>query len=654
MKRIQRTLLVSLGEKANRVAMETWQQLAAPVVLHVPLSPVTDPEAKEAMAAMVLAALQSISRVEVQAEMEACGLLLDPLDEIALWLLLDVEAVMGMEVALEARRLLADLVWRHFRCSLDTRVLIIAAPEKTSETRTLLTALAAEAPPPALAFLVSTVNRQGLSLTEEALCARLPLALRWLLAAPLRDEVHNASSSTSMPLLSLGVAVYPDPAAMVLNWCVQRWQAQALALLLAPVGPETLLPTLPAADEARRWLLPWPPESLYEALLALTDACWQRRPQPDGRHPGRWLWAQAESAMITARKDDETERHTFQTEAIALCDRWARQRREDLQQRLRLAAMPAGGMLDLDKLQHVLTICRRRWQDEAQVWESELSRAETERQACEEGLRAAETALRTLLQPVVGSTTGRWLPFWLIPRYWPWMIRAYWELPEAIRTYEAAHTSWRRSVLTALRMDRMRQDCLVAAQDVAAAQAHLERLQQALSAAREALTASADPEAWKAFWPFDRDDVLRLYDHIMGDGRTALAHCLQRYPVVDWTATPAGVLEALERFGRHWLSPLLSWGADRFVAYALHDDETALQAWWQGLWAQATPLWPGGLRRDEAVGTAVALVAPETSPLAALLAQTETDLLVLPTRPPAPLTVIRWQRLEQHEVMGDW
>lgn len=647
---MQRTLLVSLGEKADRVAAQTWQQLAAPVVLHVPLSPIADPAAKETMAAMVLAALQSISRVEVQAEMEACGLILDRLDEIALWLLLDVETVTGMEAALEARRLLADLAWRHFRCSLDTRVLIIAAPEKASETRTLLTALAAESPPPALVFLVSTVNRQGLSLTEEALCARLPLALHWLLAAPLRDAVQNESNSASMPLLSLGVAAYPDPAAMVLNWCVRRWQAQALALLRAPVGPETLLPTLPAADEARRWLLPWPPESLYESLLALTDACWRRRLWPDGRYPGRWLWSQVESAMIRAREDDEAERRAFQTEAMALCDRWAQRRRDDLQRRLRLAAIPAGGMLDLDGLKRVLAACQHQWQNQAQAWESGLLLAEAERQACEERLRAAETTLRVLLQPVLGSAGGRWWRFWLDPRYWPWVIRAYWELPEAMRAYEAAHTAWRRSVLAAIRMDRIRQDCLLAAQDVAAAQAHLERLQQALSAAHEALTASADPEAWDVSWPFGRDDALRLYDQIMGDGRTALGHCLRQYPVMDWTTTAAGVLEALERFGRCWLSPLLAWGADRFVAYALHDDETALQTWWQGLWAQATPLWPAGLRRDDAIATAVALADPETSPLAMLLAQAETDILVLPTRPPAPLTVIRWQRLEE----GHW
>lgn len=652
MKRMQRTLLVSLGEKADRVAAQTWQQVAAPAVLHVPLAPVSDPETRETTAAMVLAALQSISRVEVQAEMEACGLLLDRLDEIALWLLIDIETVRGIEAALEARRLLADLAWRYFRCSLATRVLIIAAPEKASETRTLLTALAAESPPPALVFLVSTVNRQGLSLTEEALCARLPLALRWLMAAPLRDGVPIGleTESARMSLFSLGVAAYPDPAPTVLAWCIRRWQAQALALLLTPDEAKTLLPTLPADDEALRWLLPWQPESLYEALTGLTDACLRRRAWPDGRHPGRWLWSQAESAVIRARDDDEAERRLVQTEAVALCDRWAQQRREDLQRRLRTAATSTGSALDLAWLGRVLAACRRQWQDWAQEWESGLFLAEVERQECEERLRAAETALKVLLQPLIGSANGRWLRFWLVPRYWPWVIRAYLGLPEALRVYEAAHTAWRRSVLASLRLDRMRQDCLVAAQDVIVAQTHLERLQQALSAARAELVAATDPEAWDAAWPFGHDEAVRLYDTIMGDGRTALSHCLRQHPMPDWTATPAGVLETLERFGCRWLSPLLSWGADRFVAYALEDDETALLAWWQTLLAQATPLWPAGLRQDAASGTAVALVDPETSPLAALIAQAETDILVLPAQPPAPLTVICWQRLEE----GDW
>jgi hypothetical protein len=658
MNRLQRTVLVSLGERADHVAAHTGQQLNAPAVVHVPLPQSPDAGGEEALAATLLTALQQVSRVEVQAEMEAQGLMLDRLDEIELWLVLDVEAVTRMETALWARRLLADLAWQHSRCTLDTRVLVMAAPHRATETRTLLTALEAESPPPSLVFLVSPVNRRGLSLTEEALCARLPLALRWLLVAPLREAVIQTPGSAEaetpsepIRLLSLGAAVYPDPAATVLAWCVRRWQAQALGWLLAPAAAETLLPALPAADEALRWLLPWQPESLYERLMALTDACWQRRNRPNGRYLGRWPWSQVRSAMLAARDDDETERRAFQTEAVALCERWAQQRREDLHRRL--AATLTGGVLDLDGLGRVLTACRQHWQAWAQEWESGLLQAEDERQDAEARLQATETALMALLQPLVAASEGAWPWFWLNPRSWLWIVRAYFGLPEAMQAYEAAHMAWRRSVLAVLRLDRMRQDCLAAAQDVATAQTHLERLQQALHAAHETLAATAEPEGWEAIRPFDRDDAVRLYDELMGDGRTALGHCLRRHPATAWTATPAGVLAVLEQFGHRWLSPLRMWGADRFVAYALDDDEEALRAWWQTLLDQAMPLWPEGLRRDEAIGTAVVLVNPETSPLAALIPREGNDVWWLTARPPVPLTVIRWQRLGK-EVIGNW
>ena len=120
----------------------------------------------------------------------------------------------------------------------------------------------------------------------------------------------------------------------------------------------------------------------------------------------------------------------------------------------------------------------------------------------------------------------------------------------------------------------------------------------------------------------------RLYGEVMGDGLAALGRFLAQKPLVWRTAagewqTYAGaeaLVAEMEAFAGRWLGPLLAWGADRFAAFALGDDEERLEGWLKALWLGAAPLWPTGgqVCGPEGEVTALVVAEPEDSPLTPL------------------------------------
>lgn len=678
---LQRTVLISLGDEASALAAEVSAVVDLPILAHVDLAWASDDLDEEGdLAAQLLAALQAVSNAAALDQLLAQGATLERTDEIAVWLLVDIDAAGRLQKLLCARQQTMDLAWRHFRCTLPTHALVLSAPQLGAETEAVLAALEALPQPLESLLLAGQVNADGLSLSAGDVRARLREALRQLIISPLRhlpalfwkavppppwsavwaeqgrQEQGAAAASCEAgmawqtpPLLAMGVQFYPNPAARLWDAFGLRWVQAALGRLVAAGSAE--------ADASRALapeLLAWQPERLDGVLEGMMAAPRLAAAESYGR-PG---WAQLGGLLSMVEQDEARAQGALGQAAsrgVAQIAVWARQWQQELEDRLACDLTPNGALPDLAEAGRYLDGCRRQWLAWADAMEAELASMETAHARLIKRRAAAGAAVEMALARIPGPGLGAVLRLLLRPRLWSQSLRAYGMLDAALGDNVAAADAVLGSEIRRRRWDLLRQHYLVGAEQAGRVLALVQTLAATLRQA-QATAAPASPVE-DAAW--DEAACERLYGELMGDGVAALKRYLAQKPLA-WRADAGGwrtyedaalLLADLRDFAGRWLGPLLGWGADRFVAFALADDEERLAVWLQSFVAAAAPLWPTGLQactlREEA--SALAVPDPEDSPLLPLMRRwaEHEDWQIVRTQASDPLVVLRLCLLRQ-------
>ncbi len=680
MHRLQRTVLISLGDKASALATELIAAIDLPIVTHVGLDESPDEQLEGGdLAAKLLVALQAVSNAVAQEQLLAQGAMLERTDEIAVWLLVDIAAAGRLPALIGARQQAMDLAWRHFRCTLPTYALVLSAPEAGDETNAVLRALESLQQPLESLLLAGQVNADGLSLGAEDVRARLREGLRQLIISPLRrlpalfwraaaappwstvwaerdsqegEEAGGCEDGLAWqtpPLLAVGAQFYPNPAARLWAAFGQRWVQAALAQLNAPLEADAA-PTAPAPE----WLA-WQPDRLQPILEGAMGARPQLVAAESYARPG---WAQIDDLLQAVEQDEaRAQRALGQAAAagVAQLAAWARQWRQALDDRLAADLTPTGVLPDLAAVGRYLDACRGQWLRWAEAMDEELvargvAQAESigRRDAARAGVAGAASYFH---QPGLAAV----LRLLLRPRLWVRGLRVYRSLDAALHDHASAADAVLSSGMARRRCDLMRQHYLVGAEEAARMLALVQTLTATLRQAR----ATAALAAVVQDTVLDEAVCDRLYGEVMGDGLPALKRCLAQKPLVwrtdegEWrTYEEADLLLAdLQAFAGRWLGPLLGWGADRFVAFALADDEERLAVWLKGFLAAGAPLWPTGLQAGSLSQEVGALVVadPEDSPLLPVVRRwaEQGDWQIVRARASDPLVVLRVCLLRQ-------
>jgi hypothetical protein len=676
---LQRTVLISLGDEAAALASELFAAVDLPILAHVGLGGSLDEQMEGGdRAVALLAALQAVSNAAALEQLLAQGATLERTDAIAVWLVVDIAAAGRLPALIEARQQAMDLAWRHFRCTLPTHALVLSAPEAGDETNGVLKALESLPQPLESLLLAGQVNADGLGLAADEVRTRLREALRQLIVSPLRrlparfwqaaeapwsavEEEGEAAGGRcdvgltwqTPPLLTLGAQFYPNPAGRLWAAFVRRWVQAALAQLVAPTPAGAN-----ACELATEWLV-WQPDRLQPLLEGVMGA----EPQMAAAESYGWAgWAQWDELLAMVDEDEARVQRALgkaTAAGVAQLAAWVQQWQRALDERLAADLTAIGAAPDLAMAEQALVGYRGQWLGWAQVMDEDLA-AMAAAQAELIGRRnAARLRLEGLLGhfslsgPVAGLAAG--LRLLLRPRLWLRSLRAYGSLDASLRDYTDAIEAVLSSEMQRRRCDLLRQHYLVGAEQVGRMLAMVGTLAATLRQA-QAMAAPA---------PVVEDAVLdeamcdRLYGEVMGDGSTALKRFLAQKPLVwrtgegEWrTYEEADLLLAdLQAFAGRWLGPLLGWGADRFVAFALADDEERLTVWLKGFLAGAAPLWPTGLQAGSLSQEAGALVVadPEDSPLLSVVSRwaEQGDWQIVRARASDPLVVLRVCLLRQ-------
>ncbi|MBX7236927.1 MAG: hypothetical protein K1X65_21275 [Caldilineales bacterium] len=636
---LRRTVIISLGDEATALAAELATTLDLPVVAHVAL------DGGPTDAGALLAALAAVSAAAAVERLSAMGVALERTDEIAAWLLVDIAAAARLPALIEARQEALELAWRHFRCSLPTQALVISAPEAGAATEALAQALEVLPQPLESLWLVGRVNADGLSLAADEARARLREALRQLIVSPLRHlprlfappppwsdvwaqegipgRCGAGRGWQTPPALTLGAQFYPNPAGRLWLAFVRRWLGEALGRL-AVEGVAT--------EPGTGWV-EWQPDRLGPLLAGVMGP----GPQLAVASYARPGWGQV-GALGEQMVEDEARAGRLLGQAtaagVAELAVWARRWQGALDSRLGDDLTPTGELPDLGAAGRALVSCREQWLGWAAAMDGRLERLAVE----QDGRVGRRDAARARVAGLAGGFPlpgwgGLWR--WLAhPRRWGQGVRAYVQLDAGLAAYVEAANAVVSGEMERRCCDLLRQFYLVGAEAVGRLAAMVEGLAAMVRQAQAAGMAAPGQAAPGMAAPGMADAVLdeaacdRLYGEVMGDGLAALGRFLAQKPLVWRTAagewqTYAGaetLVAEMEAFAGRWLEPLLAWGADRFAAFALGDDEERLEGWLKALWLGAAPLWPTGgqVCGPEGEVTALVVAEPEDSPLTPL------------------------------------
>jgi len=669
MQRLQRAILISLGTDASALGAEVHQECRSPVLAHValPLQVTT----AAGVSASLLAALQAISSTDIQARLLAAGTPVDHLDEIVLWLLLDLAAADALDTLLCAYEEAATLAWRHFRCAAIANALVLADPSRAEETEALLVRLESLARPLSSLFLAAPVNSEGLSVAPDVFRSHVSVGLRHLLVTSLRHlpailcsdtppppwepqpqrdasgegtaSLHAQQAWQTPPLLTLGASSYPNPAPRLIPRYAHLWTQSALAALMAAARPAIPPPVSAPAD-----LLPWQPDRLEEALAVKVGPVVPQLDPTAYRTPGYQQLAELLRTLADDKARAEAEIQRAMQGALAPMQSWLKQWQRQLNQRLAADLAAAHGLPDLAATRTYVEACQSQWVRWAEVIDGRLAESVADRSRCESRWQQTQTTLALILGRFPSSDPTAFLRLLFHPGRWWDLIRTYISLPSTIQRYVAEANALLQLDLSCRSFDLLRQHYLAGAQIASDALQQIDALVDGLNTAARQL--QAEPlEPWSDA-VFDLPAHDQLYQELVGDGLIALQRCLAQTPLLTWPYADAGAtLAHLQAFGQQWLAPLEEWGADRFVAYALRDDEERIGHWLKALLAEACPLWPDGAGTPaygQEIG-ALVLADPEESPLLPVVRRGWPGVQVTWGRSSDPVAAIRIRTLSE-------
>ena len=574
---VQRTLVLTHGPIANEVGQQLPRQLG-PVTavvavrdLPVDVSAVNRDDLREA--------LRAISRITLRDELLRHGWTLDRLDEVALFLVLEMGEHLPPELPAGACALLAELADQQFGVSIAPLILALAPEPALGAAQRQLADLVAATPPTARGIIVmGSINELGLCLpTDNDLIQAATALLHILITTPLRDAPEWLATNylAEGPLLqSAGLARWEWSPLWEQTLLAGYWVQQVLATWLAPAGK---------SESAPAWL---DEQQLLPEQLARQPG---RRSQPDRhdrlpQHPQPWrlhtLYRPLCQVSGVPKPPSNDRQLSVAAQALQTTARH------------RLDSHPAGGLAALEQflqeLRHALAELQERLAARG------LVQAERETALAHRQSQLTERLTAGLAQwPEASPAT--WVTLLLRPWRWPRLAARYRQLErlaQQLQQVRLERAAWQWQLAQDDASDAL---YTALAGEVGQWQRRADELRQMLLSLQRVLAsevthwpaAVANPETYLP------QRYAQLVDSPIQEAAWAAQYVGGLGEQLSWPDD--GFLEPLRLAGRERLATMGPFGAVDTLAL-LYPRPEELAAWWQQQWAMAAPLW----RFDEA------------------------------------------------------
>lgn len=590
----QRALVLTCGALATEVGHHFSQQLvkATSPQEGIAVKQITTLEE----AASVRAALREISQVTNKAVLAKRGWQMDRLDELALYLIVDLDdPAVNMDFP-----------------SLVTAVGDIARQELGVSVATLCLALAptaSEDDDPKLAqiagghelfargvFVLGMTNGLGLCLPDAAMLARQAAAILYALATTtLRDapewlaDQRDASVNGGPPVSSVGMTVWPWSQTAELDQLERQWLALVLKAWLANDPAEETV----AIGE--RWLLA---AALEPDQLArrLSNGAERRLLMPAPAVPQPWRLPAVYLPLCTL----SAELPWAVTEALDTRTKTAAQTiGVDMQTLVKelLREMPAGG---LARVRALLGHLEARLDEKQELVGAQIEQLAERRQAVATRHNLLANELKQAVAQWPPSTVRGWLHVWLRPWHWfhlGWLYHQMNQLARQLTQLENEWRQWQWQYLTATQIEFVYQQLA-------------NRVRQLDGQAEEVVDMLRYMQAHVTNGPPDEADYLgqRLAQLVDGPELEAI-----------WAAQAIGGLEGqLTALDDSVVSDLAAKGRRRLATKGdfstvnalrwRYPTTEAIKNWWRESWEGAAPLWrhcerqPGDTGQNELSG----------------------------------------------------
>jgi hypothetical protein len=619
---MQRTVIVTCGkaaDQAGQALLDLFEERDTPTEAIAILRGHDDlPEAE------IESELRQVSQMNSQARLARQGWSLDRLDEVAVFLLVDLNDPSSLHLAAELVGRLGRAAEQRLGLSAGGLLLALAPNLEDPESASQLAGLTANRQRwfSRGVFGLSLVNQNGLCLGGQAdlieQCARI---LYLLIASPLRDapewltDLNGESEGSGERIGSLGLSTWQWVPSTVREWLATRWAVSALA---AWRRPEPGNESAPASHQAQKWL----DDRGFEAGSLQQLVGRHLLPQPEflpWRYPLPWrlhrhfrrlkqpVSAEPQSGATGPGEQRPLAGHDGTPEHIGPGNRHPdeEQAREILARTLEKTgeALFASACQMLDEqpvagLAWVLAFGRAlaaglEDMEDGLAGQREIRRARLAAMTARQ--RATAERMASLLADWPQPRLGAWLWAALRPWHWLGLARRYWQIEKTGRTlvWQAAEIqSWQREERVSAAVSHA---CLSFGERVRQLALQVEEIDDMLASlqrkidggpAKGALEPAADADVVEVlYWHLVEGPDLeaeRAAEAIGGLGRQVLE-------------LDDAILEGLLAAGWQRFADLVSLTAVDVLAL-LYPVPGELEAWWERAWEAAAPMW----RYDEA------------------------------------------------------
>ena len=578
---IQRTLIVTLGPLASAVHDRLVPTFGEQSTLShaIALLDVDSPEADWSSA--IHSSLVSISRRGGRAELSAGGYALDRLQELALLVVVDLG---GPAAVARVRSLLTEVAgMARDGWGLDTHSSLIAlaedwaAPLAREGLRALMD-VAREHDAPVMP--INRVNEQGFELDgAEALAGVVAAVVEALVATPLRDVLYGAGDEAGLgptggALTTVGLARWLWEPESVADTLAEAWRNRVLDQWLAAVDADRTAPVVQRADAwlgAHGLLPPALTARLERSVTAYDVPAW----------PVPYPWEAAEAVDRLRSLSEAMAGGRAGAVDLVLEDWTVWQGEQEAVLRGELAAQldqePIAGVAlggrFLKELAHVVF-------DAGGVVAHRQEQLEEQMGVLDGQVRRLLAEIDAMVSQWPSGGGAAWLGLLLRPWRWPGLV---WE------TY-ALHNLAGELAARVARQAMVEREQVV----VAAAAALYERFEAAIERTAAHLEEAADMLA------AGRGDTRLALSAPVGVGRLAAREspeleAAEAAAALGGLGRLAGEIDealvtALHELSRRRFQFLIEMPAVAALERMLADGE-AVAAWWEALWAEATPLW---------------------------------------------------------------
>ena len=580
---IQRTLIMTLGPLARAAAEYLRPALADTTALAGVVALFDVDASHDDPASSIRERLAGISRAGSREELATNGYVMDRMNELALFAIVDAtdqestgmaNAVIGLAASV------AQAGW-----GLETRAIMIALADDWAEVtpHSALKALLETASESLVSLIpLNRVNELGLEMdSHEAYLTRAVAIVEALATTPLRDVPQWANSLQEPMLIAPGLTTVGldcwtwEPKA-VRDSLAQAWQQQITGHWLASARPEQ---AQPAAQRATNWFASQ--GLLSDVLIAMLGRSTPVYPVPSRQLPYPWRAAEAIDRLYGLSKALATGHGGAVELLLHDRDEWLIAQEQSLRAELatQLDREPVAG-IDLAGrfLQELATIADDS-EDTAGVRRDEL-----EQQTADLTTRLDETLgkIEAILQKWPPDAPLAWATMLLRPWRWSGLVREYWTLHNLAREAEQLvirQAEIAREQELAAAAGALYQQLTVA---FSRAACHLDEVRDMLQARHSVIGASPATELSGFITGTVAQDSTELVAvdvarKLGGLGR--LAHDIDE-----------GVVSGLADLARQRYAFLIDNPAVDVLPW-LYEDAEDLAGWWQALWAGATPLW---------------------------------------------------------------